>query len=110
MKLPLWRLILGVLVLVAMATILISLAPVYIENYELGKDVKLLMRASDPGDDALRAAVIRRAHQLDLPVEAGDIQITRRDGKVNLEAKYVVQVDYPLYQVDIHLHANGTRP
>lgn len=110
MKLPLWRLILGILVLVLMATILISLAPVYIENYQLGQDVKRLMRAPDPGDDALRAAVIQRAHQLDLPVEAGDIQITRRDGRINLETRYVVEIDYPLYQVDIHLRANGTGP
>jgi hypothetical protein len=109
-KLPLWRLILGILVLVLMATILISLAPVYFENYQLGQYVKGLVRASDAGDDGLRAAVIERAHQLDLPVEAGDIQITRLDGKVDLETRYVVQIDYPLYQVDIHLHAGGTRP
>ena len=110
MKLPLWRLVLGILVLVLMATILISLAPVYVENYQLGQYVKALMHASDAGDDELRTAVIQHAHQLDLPVEAGDIQITRRDGKVELDTRYVVQIDYPLYQVDIHLHANGRRP
>jgi hypothetical protein len=109
-KLPLWRLILGVLVLALMATILISLAPVYLENYQLAQYVKSLVRGSNATDDALRSAVIAHAHQLDLPVQAGDIQITRREGKVELQTKYAVQIDFPLYQVDLHFHANGTRP
>lgn len=108
MKLPLWRLILGLLVLVLMAAILVALAPLYIENYRLGQYVKELVRGDNASDDGLRTAVIARAHQLDLPVESSDIKITRSAGKVELQTKYAVQVDYPLYQVEIHLHANGS--
>ena len=55
----------------------------------------------------LRAAVMARARALDLPVQPGDIQITRPEGKLQLETKYAVQMDFPLYQVDLHFHANG---
>lgn len=107
MKLPLWRLILAILVLAGMATILLTLAPVYLENYQLGQYVKQLVRGRDSTDDALRAAVIARANQLDLPVRSQDIQITHAGGKLRLETKYAVQIDFPLYQVDLHFHANA---
>jgi ABC-type dipeptide/oligopeptide/nickel transport system permease component len=107
-KLPLWRLLLAILVLAAMVTVLATLAPVYIGNYQLQQYVKQLMRGSEAGDDALRAAIVARAHQLDQPVLAQDIQITRSDGKIDLQTKYAVEVDFPLYQVDLHFHANGS--
>ncbi len=108
MKLPLWRLILAILVLGAMAAVLLSLMPVYFENFQLGRYVGELVRSPNATDDSLRTAVIARAHQLDLPVAAQDIQIKRTDGKVELQTRYVVQMDFPLYQVDLHFHANGS--
>lgn len=108
MKLPLWRLILGVLVLAAMAAVLISLAPVYLENYRLGQFVKQLAHSPASTDDSVRAAVLSRARQLDLPVDSADVQITHASGKLRIETKYAVQMDFPLYQVDLHFHANGS--
>ncbi len=107
-KLPLWRLILGLLVLAAMAAVLFSLAPVYLKNYHLGQYVKQLAERPASTDDAVRAALIARARQLDLPVDPGDVQITHADGKLRIETKYAVQMDFPLYQVDLHFHANGS--
>lgn len=110
MKLPRWRLLLGVSVLVAMIAILLTLLPVYFENYQLGQYVRQLARnanAPNSQDEELRAAVLARARALDLPVQPGDIQITRPEGKLQLETKYAVQMDFPLYQVDLHFHANG---
>ena len=107
MRLPLWRLVLGVSVLVAMVGILLTLMPVYFENYQLGQFVRQLARNANAPDDELRAAVMARARALDLPVQPGDIQISRPEGKLQLETKYAVQMDFPLYQVDLHFHANG---
>ena len=107
MKLPLWRLALGVSVLVAMVAILLTLMPVYFENYQLAQYVRQLARNANAPDDQLRAAVMARARALDLPVQPGDIQISRPQGKLQLETKYAVQMDFPLYQVDLHFHANG---
>ncbi len=111
MKLPLWRLIAGILVLVAMASVLIALAPVYFENFELGQYVRSVARGPNAGntpDDALRAEVLARAHQLDLPVNASDIQITHSGGSLRLQLKYAVQMDFPLYQVDLHFHPGAS--
>lgn len=108
MKLPLWRLILAILVLAGMVAILAALAPVYLENYRLSQYVKQLARGPDAMDDALRAAVVARARQLDLPVQSGDIQVTRNNGRLDLQTRYAVQVDFPLYQVDLHFHASGS--
>jgi hypothetical protein len=111
-KLPLWRLVLAVLVLGVMVAVLFSLAPVYFENYQLGQFVKQLARGpnvpgSNPSDDALRAAVLKRARELDLPVDPGDVAITHSAGKSRIETKYKVQMDFLLYQVDLHFHANA---
>jgi hypothetical protein len=106
MKLPLWRLIAAILVLLAMAGTLLALAPVYFENYQLHQYIRSLPPATD---DALRSAVLARARQLDLPVQPGDIQIEHPDGKLRIQLKYAVQMDFPLYQVDLHFHPSSTR-
>ena len=105
MKLPLWRLIAAILVLLTMAVVLVSIAPVYIENYRLRQYIRTLTRAESAAamtDDVLRGAVLARAKQLDLPVAAEDVRITRQDGKPRVQLRYAVQIDFPLYQVDLH--------
>ena len=107
MKLPLWRLIAGILVLLAMGGVLATLAPVYFEDYQLRQYIRSLVRspnAASISDEALRSGVLARARQLDLPVAASDIQITHADARVQVQLKYAVQLDFPLYQVDLHFH------
>jgi hypothetical protein len=106
-KLPLWRVVLAVLVLGTMAAVLLSLMPVYFENYQLGQFVKQLARGPNAPDDTLRAAVLKRARELDLPVDASDVAITHSDGKSVIATKYKVQMDFRLYQVDLHFHADA---
>lgn len=108
MKLPLWRLIAAILVLAALAGILVALAPVYFEDYQLRQYLRTLTPTTP--DDALRAAVLARARQLDLPVQPGDIRISHPNGKLHLDLKYAVQMDFPLYQVDLHFHPTATTP
>jgi hypothetical protein len=107
LRLPLWRLIAAILVLAGMAGVLLALAPVYLEDLQLLRYVRSLAHSANAAslsDDALRSAVLTRARQLDLPVESGDIRISHTDGKLQLEMKYAVQMDFPLYQVDLHFH------
>jgi hypothetical protein len=111
LKLPLWRLIAAILVLAVMAGVLLTLAPVYFEDYQLRQYMRSLVRAANPTatpDEIIRAEVLGRAHQLDLPVEPGDVQISHQDGKLQLRVKYAVQMDFPLYQVDLHFHPAAT--
>jgi hypothetical protein len=112
-KLPLWRLIAAILVLAAMAGILLALAPVYFENYRLGQYIRSLAHAPNAAttpDETLRSAVRDRARQLDLPVQLGDVQISHPNGKIQIQLKYAVEMDFPLYQVDLHFHPGATGP
>jgi hypothetical protein len=109
-KLPLWRLTLALLALAAMIGVLLSLAPVYYENYQLDRYMKELVRgakASTLTDEALRAGVRTRARELDLPIRAEDLNIAHADGKTQLHAKYKVDMNFPLYEVEVHLQASA---
>jgi hypothetical protein len=108
LKLPLWRLIAAILVLAAMIGILLALAPIYFEDYQLRQYIRSL--APTTPDETLRAAILARARQLDLPVQPGHIQIAHPNGKLHLQLKYAVQVDFPLYQVDLHFNPSATTP
>jgi hypothetical protein len=108
MKLPLWRLLTGLAVLGSFAAVMIMLAPVYIDNYRLRgyvRDLAATPSAATTPDDGLRAEVLDRARQLDLPVRSGDITITHTGGKPHLDMKYKVKMDLALYQVDLHMSA-----
>ncbi len=113
LKLPLWRLIAALLVLACMAGTLLALAPVYLEDFRLRQYIRSLARAPNAAaasDETLRAAVLARARQLDLPVSPGEIQISHPEGKLQLQMKYAVQMDFPLYQVDLHFHPVANSP
>jgi hypothetical protein len=103
-KLPLWRLIGGVAVLGAFAVVLVLLAPVYIDNYRLNRYVNSLPTAGAT-DESLRAEIIEHAHQLDLPVQSGDIQISHMEGKTHVQMAYKVAMTF--YPVDLHMSAAG---
>jgi hypothetical protein len=108
MKLPLWRLIAAILVLACMAGVLLALAPVYFEDNKLRQYIRSLALGPNTPDDTLRSAILARARQLDLPVEPGNVQITHPNGKLHLQLNYIVQMDFPLYQVDLHFHPGAT--
>ena len=107
-RLPLWRLIAALLVIAAMAAVLAALAPVYFEDYQLGQYMQSVARAANVQDEAVKAEVLARAHQLDLPVRSEDLQISHPAGKLDLQMKYAVQMDFSLYQVDVHFHHSAT--
>jgi hypothetical protein len=106
-KLPLWRLIAGILVLAAMAGVLIALAPVYFEDMQLGDYLKTVVAGGEKSDETIQHAVVARARELDLPIMPGQVQITRPNGKMEVQIKYAVQMDFQFYQVDVHFHPHA---
>ena len=110
LKLPLWRLIAGWGVLAAMVLVLALLAPVYFENFELQQYMRSLARRADlqvTPDEALRTAILNRARELNLPLTAGDVAIRHESGTVRFDSKYAVQMDFTVYQVDLHFHPSA---
>ena len=107
-RLPLWRLIAALLVVVAMGAVLMALTPVYFEDYQLGQYMKSIARGSAQQDDAMKTEVLTRARQLDLPVRPDDVQISHPAGRTEMQMRYAVQMDFALYQVDVHFHHSAS--
>lgn len=104
-KLPLWRLIGGVLVFAGLIAVLLALAPTYVDNFRLQRYERELAHTPDASttpDETLRTRVVERARRLNLPVRPADVQVTHDAGRVDIAAKYMVQVDFRFYQVDLH--------
>jgi hypothetical protein len=102
--LPVWRLIAGIAVLGSLIAVLLALSPVYLDNYRLNRYVHELAASSGAPDETLRAEIVARAQQLDLPLQPGDVHVTHDGGKLHIDTKYVVKRDLALYSVDLHFH------
>ena len=106
-KLPVWRICIAIFVLGGMFAILLSLAPVYLDNLRLGAYMNALVRmpaSATATDDTLRNDILTRARSLNLSVNPGDIEISRSGAQIQVQAKYAVVKDFRLYQVDLHFH------
>lgn len=106
--LPLWRLISGVAVLGSLVSILLLLAPVYVQNSRFSARVKAVVAAgASQTDEAVKSAVVREGTALGLPVYPGDVKTSRSGGKLGVELKYVVQKSLGPYHVDLHFHPSA---
>ena len=107
---PRWRIVAAAAVLAALAFFAILFAPIYVRNMHLQSFVTTLpQRAANqpPSDDQVRSWVLEKARQLDLPVEAGDVRISRAPGSGSIESisvHYMVRVDLPGYTVNLHFY------
>lgn len=109
MRLPLWRLLLGLGVMGILASVLIALGPVYIDDFQLKNFTKALAaKGGNLSDEAVRGSVAKEAHRLELPVKDGDIQVTHPGGKLAVEIKYIVEITFPIYSVDLHFHTTAS--
>jgi hypothetical protein len=106
---PRWRIAAGVGILAILALMLALLAPVYFHNLDLQNYVSSLAHgeaARAAPDDGLREQVVEKAHQLDLPVSADNVHITRAaDGRLQeIDVRYFVDVNLPGYTVKLHFY------
>ena len=102
-----WRQAAGLAVILVLIFLAVRLLPIYLHNQELQQFVvEVTHRASAPtsSDDVLRAWVLEKAASLDLPVTADNVHIERKAGAVQMEVRYVVRVNLPLYTVDLHFY------
>jgi hypothetical protein len=104
-----WRIAAAGVILAGMAFLLAMIAPVYFRNLQLQNYVAQLTRSAPDqakSDDVLRTLVLDKAHQLELPVLADNVQIKRSaDGSLqHLDVRYFVRVAFPGYTVDLHFY------
>lgn len=102
-----WRQAAGVAVLVILLFLGARLGPIYLHNQELQQFVEdVTHRAAAPtsSDDVLRAWILTKAADLELPVVADNVHVLRSADSVRIEVRYVVHVNLPLYTVDLHFY------
>ena len=107
------RLFLGVFVIVGGLYASIKLVPPYFNNYQFQdflKDEATHDSYSTKPEADIRAAVFRKAQDLDIPLTEDGIRVTRfgaqNNGTVLIQAPYVVHVDLPGYPMDLHFDAS----
>jgi hypothetical protein len=105
--LPRWRLAAGCLVLAALAFMAVLFAPLYIRNMSLQNYVDGITHSVEnyaKSDDELRAGVLHKAHELNLPVTEDNVHVLRPAGALRIDVQYMVTVQAPLYTVNLHFY------
>jgi hypothetical protein len=106
-RVPRWRIAAAVAILAGLVYFLALFAPIYLRNQRLQRYVSGLTQTvenTEKPDDLLRTWVLDKAHELDLPVAANNVQIRRTPGRLNIDVRYFVRVDLPGYTVDLHFY------
>lgn len=102
-----WRIAAAVLILAGLLAFLAMFAPIYFRNLELQSYVSGLTRTAEneqKSDDLLRTWVLDKAHELNLPVAADNVHISRSTEGLHIDVRYFVRVDLPGYTVDLHFY------
>ena len=108
-RVPRWRIALGVLVLAGLVFLLAVFTPIYFSNLKLQgfvSDVTQHVDNQAKPDDLLRTMVVDKAHQLNLPVSAENVHISRAAGGAlqTIDVRYEVRVNLPGYTVNLHFY------
>jgi len=94
-KLPLWRLVSGFGLLGILVALLVIAGLVYVDNFRLDRYIRALAEQPESAglaDAALSERILGRARELELPVQASDIRISRTDGRPHITiARYGVE-------------------
>lgn len=87
-----------------------ELIPPYFHRYEFQDDLDDIARLnsySHKSDDEVRAIVIKRASDLNIPLKEDQIAITRSNDGLGISVRYRIHVDMVVYPVDLDFTANS---
>jgi hypothetical protein len=104
---PRWRIAAAIAVLAALLGFGVLFAPIYAGNLKLQSYVTEITHRADSQaqpDEALRQTVLNKAHELDLPVRADNVQIVHSPDGLRIDVRYFVRVTMPGYTVDLHFY------
>ena len=103
----LWLLVLGLATLIAWKAV-----PVKIQSsqlYDFMDEQAKFAAARTPPDDIAKA-ILKRAQELDIPIERGDIHVSRDGDRIFMEVEYTVPLEFPGYTYQWHFHQKLDRP
>ncbi len=102
----------GLLVLAITIYLGFKVVPVMIRSYEfrdyLEEQARFAALRSD--DDEVRDRVLRKARELELPVNGRDIRVNRGSNRFDINVKYTVPIKTPVYTYDWVFDEKQTAP
>ncbi|MFZ3265160.1 MAG: hypothetical protein WA172_14245 [Terriglobales bacterium] len=109
------KLVLGFGVFVAMIMAGIKVVPPFFSNYEFEdalKEEALQSTYTSRSEEDIRKAVIKHAHEYDIPLTPQQIKVSRiggfGTGTLTIEAEYSVPVDLPGYSTTLNFHPSSS--
>ena len=85
--------------------------PPYFAAYQFNdfirQEVKFAVTARRTAND-LRTDIAKKAQELNIPITARDIKITRRGPALIVDIEYRVPIDLKVYQHELAFHSNET--
>ena len=107
------RMFFGILVIVGGIFLSVKLIPPYFNNYQFQdwlRDEATHDSYAAKTEQDIRDAVLKKAHEYDIPLTAEGVHVERSGGSFNgtviIQAPYVVHVDLPGYPMDLHFDAS----
>jgi hypothetical protein len=104
---PRWRIAAAVLILAGLVFFLATFAPYYLRNLKMQSFVSEITRQVENkanSDEVLRAWVLEKARQLELPITEDEVHVTHPLDGLRIDVRYFVKIDVPGYTVNLHFY------
>jgi hypothetical protein len=105
------KMMLGVAVVVAMIAVGVKVIPVYFNNYQFEDAIKseaLQSTYTSRSVDDIRDAVIKKAHDCDIPLTAKQVHVSRTgingNGNLVIDVNYTATIDLPGYSTTVEFN------
>ena len=91
-----------------------KLIPPYFNDYQFQDVVESEARMNTyswthKSDEDIRAGILKRAEELNVPILPEQIQIARTGNDYTITTDYTVHVDLPIHPVDLNFHATSKK-
>jgi hypothetical protein len=101
------KLIIFLAIFIAAVYVGVKVIPILINNVQFQDALESTARFASvnrQSPEDIRAAVLKEAHNEDIPITADDIHVKDESGHVEIVADYSVTVDLGLYQWTLNFH------
>ena len=109
------KLFFGIAVILVMGLLGFKVIPLYFANYEFEDAIKndaVQATYSSRTEQDIRAAVVKHAHEYDIPLTPQQVRVSRvggfGTGTLTIDAEYSVPLDLPGYSMTLQFHPSSS--
>lgn len=101
----------GLILLAVAGFVAYKIIPVKVKAAELRQVMEDSAKSAGMlNDDKIRAVILNKAHEDDLPVTGDDIKINRANSTISIEIDYTVPIEFPGYTYQWHVSNSYQNP